>query len=315
MKKLNLLIVSILVIAAANAQLPNYVPTNGVIGFWPFTGNANDASGNGHNGIVNGAVLDADRNGIANECYNFSNASINLLSLPYQLNRNYTFSFWVKSLSVANSQVFIEMNSNASCNLSPQLAQYSNKMFLGTCGTFNNAIDIDLSANLLNNWSHIIWTFDSLTNTSKIYKNGTFIAQGTHSWPLSTTTDITLGVDHNTNITSYASTKFDEIGVWNRVLELSEINALYLSKATAIKTEQIISQIQITPNPSNGFVNIQCNNKLEGTLFLIKNMQGQIVMSGKLKNNKEIDCSALSNGFYLLSIGEKNACHAKFIKN
>jgi hypothetical protein len=24
------------------AQVPNYVPTNGLVGWWPFTGNAND---------------------------------------------------------------------------------------------------------------------------------------------------------------------------------------------------------------------------------------------------------------------------------
>ena len=31
--------------------------TNGLIAFYPFNGNADDASGNGHNGIVDGAVL------------------------------------------------------------------------------------------------------------------------------------------------------------------------------------------------------------------------------------------------------------------
>ena len=35
------------------AQIPNYVPSNGLVGYWPFTGNANDLSGNNNNnGIV-----------------------------------------------------------------------------------------------------------------------------------------------------------------------------------------------------------------------------------------------------------------------
>ncbi len=38
---------------ATMAQVPNYVPTNGLVGWWPFNGNANDESGNGNNGIVN----------------------------------------------------------------------------------------------------------------------------------------------------------------------------------------------------------------------------------------------------------------------
>ena len=33
------------------AQVPNYVPTNGLVGWWPFNGNANDESGNGNNEI------------------------------------------------------------------------------------------------------------------------------------------------------------------------------------------------------------------------------------------------------------------------
>ena len=34
------------------SQIPNYVPSNGLVGWWPFTGNANDLSGNNNNGIV-----------------------------------------------------------------------------------------------------------------------------------------------------------------------------------------------------------------------------------------------------------------------
>ena len=29
-----------------NAQIPSYVPTNGLVGYWEFNGNANDSSGN-----------------------------------------------------------------------------------------------------------------------------------------------------------------------------------------------------------------------------------------------------------------------------
>lgn len=37
------------------------VPTNGLVGYYPFTGNANHLSGNANNGTVNGATLTADR--------------------------------------------------------------------------------------------------------------------------------------------------------------------------------------------------------------------------------------------------------------
>ena len=53
------------------SQVPNYVPTNGLVGYWPFNGNANDESGNGNNGTVNGATLTTDRFGSANSAYSF----------------------------------------------------------------------------------------------------------------------------------------------------------------------------------------------------------------------------------------------------
>ena len=55
----------------AFSQVPSYVTTNGLVGWWPFNGNANDESGNGNNGTVNGATLTADRFGVANKAYGF----------------------------------------------------------------------------------------------------------------------------------------------------------------------------------------------------------------------------------------------------
>ena len=47
-----------------NAQdLPSYVPTEGLVAYYPFNGNANDASGNGHHATVNGARVSTDRFG------------------------------------------------------------------------------------------------------------------------------------------------------------------------------------------------------------------------------------------------------------
>ena len=45
------------------AQVPSYVPTDGLVAWYPFNGNANDESGNGNNGSVSGASITSDRNG------------------------------------------------------------------------------------------------------------------------------------------------------------------------------------------------------------------------------------------------------------
>src|SRR5262245_23250093 len=53
---------------------------DGLIAYYPFNGNANDASGNGNNGIVAGAVLTTDRfNQPSNAYYfNWTNSSIEI---------------------------------------------------------------------------------------------------------------------------------------------------------------------------------------------------------------------------------------------
>ena len=48
------------------------VPTNGLVAYYPFNGNANDATGNGNNGTVNGATLTSDRFGNSNSAYDFN---------------------------------------------------------------------------------------------------------------------------------------------------------------------------------------------------------------------------------------------------
>jgi hypothetical protein len=47
------------------------VPTNGLVAWYPFNGNANDESGNGNNGVVNGATLAVDRFNNQNRSFRF----------------------------------------------------------------------------------------------------------------------------------------------------------------------------------------------------------------------------------------------------
>jgi hypothetical protein len=63
------------------AQLPAYVPSTGIVAWWPFNGNAADSSGNSNNGTVNGATLTAGQSGLANNAYSF-NGSSSYIAVP-----------------------------------------------------------------------------------------------------------------------------------------------------------------------------------------------------------------------------------------
>jgi hypothetical protein len=87
----------------ASAQVPSYVPTNGLVGWWPFNGNANDESGNGNHGTVNGATLAADRFGNAGKAYSFDGSDLitvlNNSSLNIQPSNGFSVSIWAERTS------------------------------------------------------------------------------------------------------------------------------------------------------------------------------------------------------------------------
>jgi hypothetical protein len=77
------------------SQVPSYVPTNGLVGYWPFNGNANDESGNGNNGTVTSASLRTDRLGNTTGCYEFTSSS-SKIDLGNNINPTTAFTFLLK---------------------------------------------------------------------------------------------------------------------------------------------------------------------------------------------------------------------------
>ena len=73
------------------------VKDHGLVAYYPFNGNANDESGNGNNGTVNGSTLTADRYGKADSAYSFNgNAVISVKhSATLDLKNEFTVSAWI----------------------------------------------------------------------------------------------------------------------------------------------------------------------------------------------------------------------------
>ena len=90
------------------AQVPSYVPKDGLVGWYPFNGNANDESGNGNHGTVNRATLTSDRFGNSNKAYNFSGNQFIDLGAFSQFNgaNKFTLSLWFKTNSAGNDILF-----------------------------------------------------------------------------------------------------------------------------------------------------------------------------------------------------------------
>ena len=83
------LISTIFVVTLTKAQdLPSYIPSDGLVVYYPFNGNANDASGNGNNGTVSGATLTANKDGDVNSAYSFDGDG-DIITIPNNDNINY----------------------------------------------------------------------------------------------------------------------------------------------------------------------------------------------------------------------------------
>lgn len=81
------------------------VLTNGLVAYYPFNGNANDASGNGNNGTVSGATPTTDRFGNANQAYYFNGSSA-FITVPVSssaFSNDFTASVWFNAYDMTNA--------------------------------------------------------------------------------------------------------------------------------------------------------------------------------------------------------------------
>jgi len=97
MKLILIALLTALACTGITAQLPSYLPAEGLVGWWPFNGNANDESGNGNHGTVNGATLAEDRFGQVNSSFLFNGNSQNIACASIDNISSLTLSFWQKT--------------------------------------------------------------------------------------------------------------------------------------------------------------------------------------------------------------------------
>ena len=79
--------------------------TQGLVAYYPFNGNANDESGNGRNGTVNGPSLTTDRNGSSNSAYSFSGNTITLSDADSKASEPRTISLWAQTTTWSSPQM------------------------------------------------------------------------------------------------------------------------------------------------------------------------------------------------------------------
>ena len=227
---------------ATMAQVPSYVPTNSLVAWYPFNGNANDLSGNGNNLVINGPTLIKDRFNNCNNAFHFSAGQNLFKSTPNTNGINFTWSLWMKKINADSRSHAIQESTNNSTTGGGFTCEDNLPQFICQ-GIAVNVTNSNTSI-ALNSWTHFVITKSG--STFSIYINGVLSSSGSSSYnAYNASTWFKLGGGINT-----AESLMDDVAMWNRVLTQNEITNLY--NGTAPHTSNTI----ITNQPLNQFVGL-----------------------------------------------------------
>jgi uncharacterized protein (TIGR02145 family) len=232
MSRFGLFILVLLSFSSLFSQIPSYVPTNGLVGWWPFNGNANDESGNGNNGTVNGATLTSDRFGIANSSYLFDgmNDWINMpsgSSTSLNITSNFTLSFWFKTTQGTNAGL-IGFGDNLNGN-----GGYLVAIGNGTVNNPNGKLTAMTGVNWYTGANQVIdnkWHFASVVlnlNSLTFIIDNVIDASFSGAQPPVSFNGLRAIAARNNGLAGYFNGQIDDIGTWNRALTQQEITNLY----------------------------------------------------------------------------------------
>ena len=244
-----------LLVIPAVAQVPSYVPTDGLVGWWPFNGNANDESGNGNDGVVNGATLTEDRFGSANAAYGFDSSAI---TLPYIQQNLHSFSVTLWFKTTLGGYIFA---GSRDCNggVGSRLDINQDGLYKLVFGADDNGYtDGKQTLDALNDgeWHNVVgvWNGDNFLsihpNQFSIYLDGVLVNQvdytsvgsgglgGHRPIPMSGSAQCTLGSGpcYPSEFSFGYVGLIDDVGLWTRALTEQEIQNLYTGQCPTVST-------------------------------------------------------------------------------
>jgi hypothetical protein len=223
-----ILTITTVVFLRVNAQT---ILDNGLVAYYPFDGNVNDASGNHNDGVVYGATLTTNIFGDAGSAYAFNG------------DQEYILAADSPSLEVTNRLTMCAwINFGAGGTDNPRIISKTlvNGFELFTWGTSNQRqigfltyadATILTSAQYINagDWAYITATFDG-TNKN-LYVNGVLDASVAASCIFTNSGPLTIGQNANNGQDNYVGL-INGVRLYNRALSSSEVSQLYAVEST-----------------------------------------------------------------------------------
>ncbi|MDA7804285.1 T9SS type A sorting domain-containing protein [Crocinitomix sp.] len=236
-----LLFGTIVLSIGAFGQVPYYVSTDSLVGWWPFDGNADEAYLNVNNGTVIGATLTTDRFGSPSSAYLFNGINNKIELNPINSTDYVTVSCWVLNQRNPGDGEWKGIVTTQPDNTKGFLLQDNTGMIYQWAVSNGGGYSYLYNTSPItgDDWMHLVAVIEP--GSMHIYVNGILentIAIG--SYVLESDADLNFGSRY---ASEYYKGKLDDIGIWNRVLTACEINQLYTASllgdvvATADDTE------------------------------------------------------------------------------
>jgi len=250
MKNFYLFIFLFFVFTGAKAQVNL---SQGLAAYYPFTGNANDISGNNNNPSFNNATLTADRFGNPNSAYHFDGVD-NYMQIPNSPSLNFGTSMsicvWVRVTGFYTGTCYNDMlvgkliADYQTGNYSLRFSDYDNGCLAAastTDETFSAEPDGVHNSVIVqpNQWYSVVSTSDG--TTSKVYVNCQLVS----STPITATTysntnDLFLGRLDDPTFPYWLNGDLDEVRLYNRAINQDEVNAYGGCATTCTQTSSMI---------------------------------------------------------------------------
>jgi hypothetical protein len=242
MKRWTILISVVAVTLLANSPLFADL-TDGLLAYYPFNGNANDVTGNSHDGMVYGATLTPDRFGNPNSAYSFDGINdyigvTNTTDFGFN-NQSFSVSLWAQVRdNEGGYESFFHLSSQNNSSRFPiakGLAWWSGSRIYTEfdsgwqCQVISDKYGTALP---LNAWMHLVSVVNCETGKLELYADGVPQLIGPRpdlisfnfSSPGPPKLFLGMGPDYDGN---YLSGLLDDVRIYNRALSESEVRQLY----------------------------------------------------------------------------------------
>lgn len=302
MKQFYLLI--LVVSAPIYAQLPSYVPSNGLVSWWQFSGDAQDQSPNGNHLTVSNATLTTDRFDDSNAAYLFNGTSSYLtnsaISHTFSQTGSFSISIWLKK-GTSNDDVAIMSGSATSNNFIWLIQTGSSVSMFGTNKQGASWFWINGPTFVLNDWEHFVGVYSN--GVMKFYKNAILVGTTTNTHTSVSQASLPIWIGRAIG-GGYFNGSIDDVGIWDRELTDTEIDQLFQGTLT---TTSFSSQLaNVYPNPSSTILNIDLPIEKIGTSFTIFDGLSRKVYADRVQDvNLKIDISNFEKGVYFLKMNEE----------